>query len=85
MAKQVKKNTQKYIVLCSDMGRSPQVWDEEFLTVEGAMEAINNVVKEDPEHYDDGITWFKIAAITDEVITVKLSKDFTLEINKENN
>lgn len=84
MAKQAKV-TQKYIVLLSENGRILEVMDEEFWSVDSALDYIHNLVGQDPEHYDDGMAYFKIAAVTDEVITVKLSKDFTLEINKENN
>ena len=78
---------QKYFVLVSKQGREFTKLEcdgpchkEFFDTADEAMANLHATVAEDPEHYGDDFTYFKIAAITDEVITVKLSKDFTLEI-----
>lgn len=86
-----KKNTtpkQKYIILesrvsredwgtCDYIGRGSGM----FNSVKEAIDALNFVVQEDPEFFSD--FQFKVAAITDEVISVCTSTSCTLEIHKD--
>lgn len=78
-----KKATVKYLVLervknrvdwqvgfCGDM----------FLTAAAAMEAIDEMVEEDPASWDD--YEFKLAGINDQVITVKNTTTHELVVSK---
>lgn len=79
-----KKMIQKYMILERythredwSIGFAADVFD----TVEAAMDAIHEVVGEDPNNYAD--LEFKIAAINEQVITVRNYTKYEIHVNKQ--